>query len=292
MTEQALTAPLTQQEQTALWERLLPLLAEQARRYTGGESSSVPAETARLLLDSLLYCLGLSQPPDPARARAVLSGDPWAEFQRGQARIREQVDYGRRLWQTLRNSPRPVSNRALEDTLTGIGGFWKRYDPTLFAKEIPCSIDYPLARPVSEQLGGVDYVSRWLEHLAVELRFLSAFPPERAISVLERSCPDWKGLLVNLSEPVAANALGKILLGLSAPPLDFTVGERAALSARLEHETPAGLRRLFRAAGEELAKQLGMDEPFSRAYLGDWAEGLAARTAAVRDCGGLSGIFL
>ena len=126
----------------------------------------------------------------------------------------------------------------------------------------------------------------------MELRFLSSFPPERAISVLERSCPDWKGLLVNLSEPVAANALGKILLGLSAPPLDFTDGERAALSARLEHETPAGLRRLFRAAGEELAKQLGMDEPFSRAYLGDWAEGLAARTAAVRDCGGLSGIFL
>ena len=292
MTKQALTSPLTAQEQAALWERLLPLLAEQTRRYTGGESSSVPAETAQLLLDSLLYCLGLSQPPDPARARAILSGDPWEEFQQGQARIREQMTYGQRLWQTLRDSPRPVSNRALEDTLAGMGAFWKRYDPTLFAKEIPCSIDYPLARSVSEQLGGVDYVNRWLEHLAVELGFLSAFPPEQAISVLERSCPDWKGLLVNLFEPVAANALGKILLGLSAPSLDFTGGERAALSARLEHESPAGLRRLFRAAGEGLAGQLGMSDPFSRAYLADWAEGLAVRAAAVRDLGGLSGIFL
>ncbi|MGN0985357.1 MAG: DUF6179 domain-containing protein [Candidatus Enterenecus sp.] len=292
MTEQALTAPLTPREEAALWERLLPLLAEQTRRYTGGESSSVPAETARLLQDSLLYCLDLSQPPEPARVRAVLSGDPWAEFQRGLARIREQMTYGQRLWETLRSSPRPVSNRALEDTLAGIGAFWKRYNPALLAKEIPCSIDYPLARPVSERLGGVDYVNRWLEHLAVELRFLSAFPPEQAISVLERSCPDWKGLLVNLFEPVAANALGKALLGLSAPSLDFTDGERAALSARLEQESPAGLRRLFRAAGEGLAERLGMSDPFSRAYLADWAEGLAVRAAAVRDLGGLSGIFL
>lgn len=292
MTEQALTAPLTSSEQAALWERLLPLLAEQTRRYTGGESSSVPAETARLLLDSLLYCLGLSQPPSPARARTILSGDPWAELQQGQARIRERMAYGQRLWQALRDSPRPVSNLALEDTLAGIAAFWKHYDPTLFAREIPCSIDYPLARPVSERLGGVDYVNRWLEHLAVELQFLDAFPPEQVIPVLERSCPDWEGLLVNLFEPAAANALGKALLGLSAPPLGFTEEERAALSVRLEQETPNRLRRLFRAAGEELAGRLGMDAPFSRAYLGDWAEGLAVRAAAVRDRGGLAGIFL
>ena len=35
-----------------------------------------------------------------------------------------------------------------------------------------------------------------------------------------------------------------------------------------------------------------MSDPFSRAYLADWAEGLAVRAAAVRDLGGLSGIFL
>ena len=61
---------------------------------------------------------------------------------------------------------------------------------------------------------------------------------------------------------------------------------------RLRRRKALRLRRLFRAAGEELAGRLGMDAPFSRAYLGYWAEGLAVRAAAVRDRGGLAGIFL
>ena len=70
--------------------------------------------------------------------------------------------------------------------------------------------------------------------------------------MLERSCPGWRGLLVNLYAPVAENALARTLLG----------GERLAL--------PCG-------AGK---------------YLSSCAREVAVRAESLRDCGGLRGLFV
>ena len=63
--------------------------------------------------------------------------------------------------------------------------------------------------PVSESLLGINYVNQYLARLAAENSLLTRLPQGEVRAVLERSCPDWRGLLVNLYAPVAANALAR-----------------------------------------------------------------------------------
>ena len=64
-------------------------------------------------------------------------------------------------------------------------------------------IDYQLSQSVSESLLGINYVNQYLTRLAAENSLLTRLPQGEVRAVLERSCPDWRGLLVNFS-PVAA----------------------------------------------------------------------------------------
>lgn len=114
-----------------------------------------------------------------------------------------------------------IENRSLTDTLAGIGAFWRRYDRRFFAHEVPGDIDYQLCLPAPERLLGVDYLISWLSRLLAESRFLNCFDRRAVVRVLEGSCPDYRGLHINLFEPVAVNALGRTLLGLD--PLDLAL---------------------------------------------------------------------
>lgn len=70
------------------------------------------------------------------------------------------------------------------------------------AYQVPCSIDYPLSAPVSEELRDLDYVEAWLAKLLEEARFLARFDLGDMVEHLESWCPDYRGLLINLYEPI------------------------------------------------------------------------------------------
>ena len=85
-----LQGPLTAAEQAEVRVRLYALLTEQARRYTLGESTSVPVELAEELLRSLCFTLGLS-PEGGERARALLALDWEVELERGRTGLRSDA---------------------------------------------------------------------------------------------------------------------------------------------------------------------------------------------------------
>ena len=64
--------------------------------------------------------------------------------------------------------------------------------------EIPCDIDYQLSVPVDSSLMGIDYVEAWLKQLLAEARWIARFDVDSCVRVLERVCPDYRGLHVNL----------------------------------------------------------------------------------------------
>ena len=111
------------------------------------------------------------------------------------------------LWRSLAAAPLP-ENRSLHDTLRSIGKGFRRYDTRFFPQRFPCDIDYQLALPVPESLLGIDYVNRYLTHLTAESILLSALPRQEVRAALERSCPDWRGLLINLYAPSAPPRCG------------------------------------------------------------------------------------
>lgn len=102
---------LTEDDLRRLRAESLPLLRCQAERLTGGRSSSLPAETAEALLDSVFYTvsLALKRCASPEEALTLLQQQPL-------------------------------------DTLfaAGIAGFFKLYRPALFAQETHITADYAL----------------------------------------------------------------------------------------------------------------------------------------------------
>ena len=268
--------------------RLLALLRQETRRYTSGESSSVPWETAQSLLASLLYTLRLNGEAPGERGRQLAESDLAEELRRGQTRLRRKMDYARRLWRRLAGSGAAGDSRALGETLLGIGEFWRRYDWRFAAHEVPCDIDYPLALPVSEELQGVDYLTEWLSRLETELRFRDAFPREAA---WERFHPERYDLPLNLYEPLAADALCLFALGRDVRALAVGPEERRAFALRMELLTEGETEAALRRWAEGLGAALGLPEGRDRRYLAAYAGTLLPRIRTAVEQGGWPGIF-
>lgn len=192
------------------------ILAKQIRFYTGGRSGSVPQDVAYDLLESICYVLGVGGREAMGRQSCpsgLAANDLVREFAARTSDLARRARETQSIWRDVCIGMPPLRNLALRDTLAGIEGFWDRYDARLFAQRIPCDIDYPLCLPVPATLVGVDYVEEYLRRLRIEGRFLALFDARSEERILARSCPDWRGLVVNLYEPVAATAVGAALVG-------------------------------------------------------------------------------
>ena len=110
--------PLTAAEQQLLQNVLLELLAAQIVRFTAGERSSVPAETAQELMASLCMTLDIQ---NPARARQLLHGDAGAALVAGQKHLQYRWALCRQLWQRAADTAPVWQNLALRETLESIG---------------------------------------------------------------------------------------------------------------------------------------------------------------------------
>ena len=270
------------QAQENLWQ----LLCRQARLYAP-DSSSLPSETAAALTESILLTLGADS--DPA---ILLSENLPERFRQGQRRLRQKTEVTRRLWQAAWATRPEVENYSLLDTLNSLKHFPARYDLRFFSQEIPCDMDYQLSQPVPEALRGVDYVNEWLRRLCLEQNFLNCFEPALVRAVLERSCPDYGGLLINLYEPIAVNALGLALLGNDPRSLSISPPQRQRLEALFESLSAPERDILLTAGAMALCDALNIrSTPLCR-YVRTTAITLGPRLSAALRAGTLVHIFL
>ena len=270
------------QAQENIWQ----LLCRQARLYAPG-SSSLPLETAAALADSILLTLGAGSDPS-----ILLSENLPERFRQGQRRLRQKTEMTRRLWQVAWATRPEVENRSLLDTLNSLKRFSVRYDLRFFPQEIPCDMDYQLSQPVPETLRGVDYVNDWLRRLCLEQNFLGRFEPALVRTVLERSCPDYLGLLINLYEPIAVNALGLALLGDNPRPLAISLPQRLRLEALFANVPVPERDSVLTAGAMALCAALSIrSEPLCH-YVRTTALALGPRLSAALQAGTLAHIFL
>lgn len=258
--------------QEALWA----LLRRQARLYAP-ESSSLPAETAAALTESVLLTLGADRDP-----RVLLAPDLPEKFRQGQRRLAQKLEVSRRLWQTAWATRSEAENRSLLDTLNSLKHFPDRYDLCFFAQEIPCGIDYQLSQPVPETLRGVDYVNEWLRRLCLEQNFLGRFETALVRAVLDRSCPDYRGLLINLYEPVAVNALGLALLGDDPRSLTVSPPRRQRLEWLFAGLPVPEQKRILDAGAAALCTALDIRSAALRSYVQATALALGPRLASAQ----------
>lgn len=267
--------------QEALWG----LLKQQARLYAP-DSTSLPAETAAALAESILLTLGADRNP-----AVLLSADLHAAFRQGQRRLSQKLTLSQHLLQAALASRPQAENRSLSDTLNSLKSFSKRWDLRFFAQEIPCDIDYQLSQPVSETLRGVDYVNEWLRRLCLEQAFLNCFDPVLIRAVLEQSCPDYRNLLINLYEPVAINALGLAILEDDPHTLSVPASQRQELENRLAALPEEALADTLSAGAATLCSALELP-PALLLHTQTTAQNLLPRLRAALQGGTTAHLFL
>lgn len=270
-------APLTSAEQEALQARLWTLLAKQVRLQTQGDRSSVREEEAAELLKSLLFSLRFQLENEGQSMRTLLTADLPALLKRAQHALQIEVQTAQTLYTVALRSVAAFGSRALRDTLAGIGPFFKQYDLRLHAHAIPASIDYPLCTPVPETLQGVLYIRTYLQRLLTENKLVTRFAPDRVEALLYRTSPEYRELLQNLYEPVAANAIGLSLLGGGETLLEITPEQAARVHRELAALPQAEANARLAAAAQAACERLRLTDAESAAYLKQAALALLPR---------------
>ena len=174
------------------------LMAYVARLYCMGDSSSVSAFEAQELATSVAYVLGINDATAEDAARVLAADDPISLWHAGLAKLDKRMDAALDTRREIATTLPPIRNVALRDTLASLGELRSVYDTRFAAHVVPCDIDYQLSAPVDAHLVGIDYIESWLAQLLKEARWIAQFDLASCISELERVCPDYRGLHVNL----------------------------------------------------------------------------------------------
>lgn len=266
---------------------LSALLAERAARYTMGDSLSVTRETAKRLADSAVYAIELHKKLRPADGSLPVK----ALYEAGVADARRLCARGKLLLaQAARHAPK-IENAAYAETFSELIAFFKRYDADFFPAEIPCSIDYPLCRPVPEALCGVEYVNGYLRRLCVENEFLEKFPADAVRARLASAVHYDAELVVNLVSPVLDAAVGCALANCCVRALAVPANMQKNLLAQFRGLDEKASLRLLEQAACRVFDALRIESETARSYLGLSALDLLPRLTAAVKAGDLGGIF-
>ena len=291
MTDAALSQSMSPEVSEALQARLTLQWVSLCRRFTRGESTSLPAETAQQLLHSLLYTLGLTGRAQPISPAALISADLESVWAANVTVLQRQARSCSLLCRAAQDTRPVVPNAALTDTLHSLAGFARRYDPCFAAHELPADVDYQLALPVAETLEGSDYARAWLTHLLAEnalLRRLDAERLHRMIAAL--GDPDGTQLM-GLYLPAAANVTALTLLGRNPFDLLLYPEDIPLLRQRLAPYSPNERESLLLRAAETAAERLRLSSDEACAYLIRAVRTLFPALHAALDSGSPAGMF-
>jgi len=283
---------LTEDDEIKIQSKLWQLLARRTELYTMGDSSSVRVETAQELLQSINFCLDVYLKQSRNTKKLFVTAYLEELFALGQKALEGQIDLGKRLYNKACLTAPEIENISYKDTLRSIGGFFKQYDYRFFAHLIPCDIDYQLCHAVNESLKGVEYINQYLGRIIIENDFVRSFEKNRVESLLKSYCSDYKGLLINIYEPVAANAVGLALLHEDVKALNITASDCERLTRLFEPLSVTPAKTALNEAADRACTELGISDPSSVRYLRKTAEELYPRIEAALGHDNLGGIFL
>ncbi|HPJ03054.1 MAG TPA: DUF6179 domain-containing protein [Candidatus Limiplasma sp.] len=270
-------AALTREEENIIKARLFSLLTKQVRLRTQGDHSSLREEDAAELLDSLQFTLRYQLYVQGMPMHALLTADLNTLLRQGQEALQTCVEDAHKLYTEALHSVQTFGSRSLKETLAGIGQFFRAYDLCLYAHSIPADIDYQLCLPVGDGLRGVLYIRDYLTRLLTENKLVIRFASDRVAALLHRSSPDYRDLLVNLYDPVSANALGLMLLKGELQTLRITPVQAAKVYKRLVSLPSAAALACLREAADAVCDTLKLTDPFSNTYIRQVSETLYPR---------------
>lgn len=266
------TGMLTVPQVDQIQAHIMNLLGKAICDFTNNESSSVRTETAEGILQSLLYSMDyylMKLPSLQQSMEAIQQINIIEIYKRGLALVNSDIQLARQLLQDVQSTRIPVSLVAYNDTIDGLGEFFRSYDVKFDAQNTVVSIDYPLLFDDFSRTG-IDYIKRYLEHLKLENELCSRFPPEDINLLLEGYGRlyglDYTQPLINISELVLKNALCTVLTGREVDILAINREDCDLLERRLQMLTEGQISGLLQAAMNKIFMRLAIADPSAQQY--------------------------
>lgn len=247
-----------------VWEMedLIPLVAKLADQYTSKDSSSVSYETARMLMEAVIYCIREWEDENegqslPAGANAGAAVDWEPAYRHGYEKVLEKVRRAKGIYEELIAEFEDYECRNYRDTIVkGIPAFFVKYDPKFCPQDHILTLDYP-AMSVSEALCGADRILEYLRGIQIEAGFLRQFPRERVIHVLREILPEYRSLyLDNICAPVLMRAVECMIAGTSVLALELDDEDDRLIEEQFRGDDKAAMAEKIRRVIGVLADAL------------------------------------
>lgn len=217
-------------------EELLPVVESLMKKYTSNESSSVTYETARRLMEAVLYCMNECN-NDGKELASSEKTDSALVYQRGLDLIVQKVYKAKKIYEDIVENFQDYQCENCRDTIIkGIPEFFIRYDPKFNPRDHIITLDYPTLISVNN-LYGADAVYQYLFNIKMEWNFLNAFDTVYIESLLERVVSPYRSLYFdNISYDTLLTALGCLIAEKSIGRLELDKDDVVQIEEYFEND--------------------------------------------------------
>ena len=191
-------------------EELVPIVAALSEKYTSKESTSVSYETARQLMEAVMYCIN-----ECASDHTLVSGQKLSAkeaYHYGYNALIEKVKRVQHSYNEMIADFCGYGNRNYVFTVEkALPGFFLYYDAQFAPQETIITMDYPTICLVSGKCG-IDAIEKYVNDISYEQKFMGAFPRQYIYEVLERDQADHKNGFDNICRVILRHVLGHLLI--------------------------------------------------------------------------------
>ncbi len=264
-------------------EDLVPIVAELAKRYTSGESSSITYEAAGQLMEAVLYCI---REFEKGEAFSLTTGKKLPAgkcYERGLELVEKKVQDALKLYNRMMLYFSSYGNRCLQDTVEkGMPEFFKWYDYRLNPQDTLLTLDYPILMDLSADTG-IDRIYGYLLCISLEQKFLRKFPRDFVREALAEYDSRYQWMIDNLCEVVLFKVIRYIVLDKNLTEPDFSPEELSRLQKIIREKSLEELREKLKEAVDDLVDDYFEEDENLKTYLYAAIQNISVRMKAMED---------
>ena len=225
-------------------EELIPIVAELTEKYTSKESTSVSYNTAKQLMNAVIYCMNeidlVNYELDSGAAKDMAVKDMTEQqdsklaYRTGYELVVKKVFKTKALFEEMALDFNAYRNRAYYETvMKGMPAFFLYYDPKFNPQNHILTLDYPTIKSVQNSCG-IDAIYEYLSYTKLEQELLKAFPEEYITTLLSFYHADYEELFINIGSIVLRNIIVCMILGKNITNHCFEKNDAVILKKYIE----------------------------------------------------------
>lgn len=263
-------------------DELLPVAAMLTEKFTSKESTSVTYETARQMMEAVLYCVEELGQELGMKTGLFFEGDKpdcLTAYREGCRLIADKMILAKESYHRIIKEFQDYGCRNYKDTIMdGIPAFFTKYDHRFKPQDHLLTLDYP-ALNMRGGLKGIDLIVQYLAEIEYEQQFLMNFPAGQVMNLLESVRLNYRELyLDNLCEPVLLRASACFLSDRNLTELEADECDKEYVRAYIEDLTTEQLEK--RLAGILRMIEKGVMKEQNQNRFHGCARGFAVRLKA------------